>query len=182
MFCNMEEFVFMRWDFEEQNRFHQGKIKHLILEASESKWTQMTCYCSRKRGSHCDECESKRPGQKPQTKRMFVWHFPGPGHHCFSNSALAGTSHISTQLNSKTGGFCSWLRSQVPCQGETPPYSPTIGGQHPNAEVHPSGPSPSWLKKEGLDPRSSRNSSHSSSLEAMKNTTGVQKQENSSDF
>lgn len=82
----------------------------------------------------------------------------------FKNSALAGTSHISTQVTSKTGGFSSWLRSQVPCQVGNPTLLPNHRGQHPNAEAHPSGPPPSRLKKEGLDPRLSRNSSHCSSL------------------
>lgn len=130
MFCNIEEFVFMRWDFEEQNRFHQRKIKHLILEASESKWTQMTCYCSRKRGSHCDECESKRPGQKPQTKHMFVWHFPGPATIVFKTVLWLGLHTSPPNSTARLVVFAlDWG-----------PKSPARGKPHPTPQ--PSGPTP----------------------------------------
>lgn len=92
---------------------------------------------------------------------MFAWHLPGLGPHCFQHSALAGTSHISTQLTPPptarlVGVHLDW-GPKSPAWGNPTPL-PDHRCQHPNAKAHPSGPPPpSRLTKEG----SPKNSSHS---------------------
>lgn len=147
MLCKRGEFIFMKRDIEKRIWFHQRKIKHLIVEASESKQTQTTHYCSRKRDSHCDKCESKQSGQKPQTKHMFVWHLPGLGPLCFKKRSLAGTLHISTQLTLQPKArLVGFALIEVP--SPTPPTNHWRSvHQHPNAEAQPRGPLPSWPTK-----------------------------------